>query len=266
MNEERMVWERIFKFVPMVLIFLSLFLIVVSLGALKEYRYIGSGNQSNTITVSGEGEVFAIPDIAQFSFSVIEEAKDVETAQTTATEKADKAIEALKDKGVEEKDIKTTGYNVYPKYEYSRVICTEFSCPPSKQTLTGYEVNHSITVKVRKVDDAGSVIGALGSLNVSNISGISFTIDDEDEIQTEARQKAIDNAEEKAKELAKQLGVKLSKIVSFNENGNGGIYYKSAMPLGLGAGMGGDAMESAPSLPAGENRVVSNVSITYEIR
>src|SRR3989338_6164398 len=72
---------------------LALFLLVGTLSELKSYRYIGSGvTATNTISVSGEGEVFAVPDTATFSVTVLETAKDVTTAQTAATKKANKII------------------------------------------------------------------------------------------------------------------------------------------------------------------------------
>ena len=68
---------------------LGLFLLVLTISSLKQYHYIGSGvAASNTITVSGDGEVFAVPDTATFSVTVQEEAKDVKAAQEDATKKS----------------------------------------------------------------------------------------------------------------------------------------------------------------------------------
>src|SRR3989338_9217117 len=98
---------------------LALFLLVLTVSTLKEWRYIGTGvPATNTITVSGEGEVFAVPDTATFSVTVQEEAKEVQDAQKVATGKANAIIAYLKGEGVEEKDIRTTDYSVYPQYHY----------------------------------------------------------------------------------------------------------------------------------------------------
>ncbi len=256
--------NRALKYVPVVVVLLAVFLFIQSMVAFKEYRYVGA-TDSHTVTVSGEGEVFAVPDIATFTFSITEEADDVATAQERVTERMDNALERLAAEGVEERDIRTTGYNVYPKYEFERVICTEFRCPPSNQTLSGYEVTQSISVKVREVSKAGDLIGILGSLNVTNVSGVSFTIDDEDAIVREARKQAIEDAEEKARELARDLDVKLVRIVSFNESGGDVPVYARMESLQM-AGSADAVKAPSPALPIGENRVVSNVSITYEIR
>lgn len=249
-------------------VLLAIFVGVKAVSALKEYKYIGNGvYPTNTIVVSGNGEVMVIPDTASLTFSVIEEAKTVADAQAKATKKMNDIITALKGMGIEDKDIKTVGYNSYPKYEYntaSASLCREGYCPPGKQVLTGYEVSQTLSVKIRKTDTAGDVLTKVGTLGASNISGLEFVVDDMDKAKAEARDKAIAEAKEKADVLAKSLGVKLRRIVNFNESGDQPYYY----------GMGG--MESkvmnqadavaAPMLPTGENKIMSNVSITYEIK
>src|SRR3989344_5412527 len=99
---------------------LALFLLVGTLSSLKSYRYIGSGvTATNTISVNGEGTVFAVPDTATFSVTVMETAKDVTTAQTAATKKANDIIDYLKGQDIDEKDIQTTDYGVNPQYDYT---------------------------------------------------------------------------------------------------------------------------------------------------
>jgi len=258
---------NVWRYVPALTIIASIFLLVLIISGLKEYRYIGGGViPQNVITVNGEGEVFAVPDIATFSFGIVESGATVKEAQDKATMKTNAALEALKSLGIEDKDIQTSGYNAYPKYEFvtRQVVCITYPCPPTgNQEIVGYEVSQNITVKVRKIDDAGKAIDAATSAGASNISGLSFTIDDEDELVREARQKAIMDARNKAKELAKDLDVRLVRIVNFSEGGNYPIPYYAKAEMG---GMGGADMAPAPTVPAGENRIVSNVTITYEIR
>ena len=85
----------------------------------KAYRFIGGGvAATNTISVSGEGEVFAAPDIANISFTVREEAKKVSDAQDKVTVKVKAALASVRKQGVADKDIKTQNYSSYPKYEW----------------------------------------------------------------------------------------------------------------------------------------------------
>ena len=227
----------------------------------------GPNEPMNLITVTGTGEAVAIPDIAQVSFTVSEQGATVTEAQTKATEKANAALEYVEQQGIADEDVKTTYYAVNPRYEYKNQSCGYgMPCPPvsSAPTIIGYEVSQSVQVKIRDTAKAGQILEGLGSLNVQNISGPHFTVDDEDAVRAEAREAAIKEAREKAKVLAKQLGVRLGKTVSFYENE--GMY-----PMYGYDGKGG-AMESdirvsavAPSLPTGQNETEVSVSITYEI-
>jgi uncharacterized protein YggE len=112
----------------------------------------------NSITVTGIGEVVSVPDVATFNFSVVETSESVATAQALATDKMNKVIAYLEEQGVEEADIKTTGYNVYPKYEWIQPVCiSEINCPRGTNELVGYEVNQSISIKVRDTQKAGDL-------------------------------------------------------------------------------------------------------------
>ena len=256
--------NKISKALFAVLIMLAIFLGAEALNAIKEYSYIGRGTYAaNVITVSGTGEVFTIPDTGLFYFSVIEGGKTVGDAQGKASTKINTIIDAVKAMGVEEKDIKTISYNSYPKYDYvTNNICTNGYCPQSKQILVGYEVNQTISVKIRKTADAGAVLTKVGNLGASNISGLDFVVDDMDLVQAQARDKAILDAKDKAKIMSKSLGIKLIKIVNFYESGGQPSYYgMNVMEKGVGV----DMMPTIPQVPTGENKITSNVTITYEV-
>lgn len=246
----------------------SLYMIGQFLNGLKEYSFIGHDSASpSTINVSGDGEVFATPDIAELSFSVVKEAKTVSEAQKASAEKVNEIMAYLKEAGIDNKDIKTENYNLNPRYEYQQramqTLCLNGYCPPEgKQVLTGYEVSQSITVKIRKIDDAGKILIAVGDKGATNISGITFTVDKKDAIEADARDKAIKDAQAKAKVLAESLGVKITRVVSFSESGNAPMYSRFDMA-------GGAMLKSAdiaPALPVGENKFTSNVNIAYEIQ
>lgn len=260
------------KAVTIVLAVLAVWGVASAVKTFKEFGYVGSGTTAtNVISVSGKGEVFAVPDLATFSVTVTEEAKEVKDAQKVATRKINTIIDYLKGVGVEEKDIKTTSYNVYPKYEWIAPDCSAgpgHPCRGGKQEMTGFEVSQTVEVKVRDTEKAGDILSGVGSRGATNVSGLSFTIDEEDKLKSEARAKAIDDAEGKAQELADQLGVSLVRIVGFSEEGGGyPVYAKREMTLMSAdvSGIGGVA-PSAPSLPTGENKIVSNVTVTYEIQ
>lgn len=220
-----------------------------------------------TITVEGQAEVFAVPDIATFTFSVTETEEDAATAQNNASEKVNAAIEYLKGEGIEDKDIKTTSYNSYPKYEWIQVQCITAPCQPGRQELVGYEVRQTISVKVRDTEMTGDLIAGIGGLDINTISGVTFTVDDMDSLEAEARDAAIADARAKAREMAKALGVRLDDVISFSEDSPYSYYddygIAEARSFSMEAGLGGAV--SAPSIPTGENKVTSRVFVTFEI-
>lgn len=253
--------KQIYKWAWIVLIVLAVFLGIKALGELRGLRDVSPAY--NSITVQGEGEIFAVPDVGNFSFSVSADAETVAKAQESVTEKMDAILSALKDLGIEEKDIKTTDYSVWPKYVYREIYCITVPCPPGKQEQDGFTASHTVTVKIRETDDAGKALSVAGDKGATNLSNLSFTIDDPDKLKQDARALAIEDARKKAKSLSKELGVRLVRVVSFSDSQDFKYYGE--------AGMGGDMMMSArvsnaPTLPVGENKIKSNVSVTYEIR
>ena len=248
------------------LLVVSVFFVVKIATEVKSYQTMGDDHQpSNVITVSGTGEVFAIPDTAKITFTVHSEGKNIMEAQKKSADILSNTMAILKTNGIDEKDIKTDGYNANPKYEWrtdKMSPCVSGYCPNGKNVIVGYSVDESISVKIKKVDTAGVIVDAIGKTGVSNISGPDFTVGDIDTKKAEARKLAIDNAKSKAQVLAHDLGVRLVRIVNFNENNTGGY----PIPM-MDTMVRSEAKASVSTmLPVGENKITSDVSITYEIR
>lgn len=247
------------------LVLLMLVIVLGSQASLNFERAKYSNPSPAIISVNGEGEVFAVPDIGQFSFSVTAEADTAPVAQEESGTKINAVLAYLSEQGIEDKDIKTDYYNLYPRYRYEERVCAANSyCPPGERVQDGFEVTQSISVKVRDTEKAPSIIAGVGERGATNISGLQFTIDDTDTLQAEARSKAITDAKEKAEILAAQLGVQLLRISSYTEGGNvPQPFYKTmaiADDFSEEAGFGG------AELPAGEQSTMVNVTITYEVQ
>ena len=219
-----------------------------------------------TINVQGEGEIFARPDIGEFTFSVTAEAEDATTAQTDSAEAMNAIIAYLTEAGVAEADIQTTNYRLNPQYTWEERVCPAGSfCPPSgERVLTGYEVSQSVVVKVRDLDTAGDLISGVGERGATNVSNLSFTIDDETALMAEARAAAINDAKAKAQQIAEDLDVRLVRMTGYWEERPGQYPQASySMAMDEARGFGGNV---APEMPVGENRIVSTVTITYEVK
>lgn len=256
--------DDLFKKIGWLVTVLSVVAILIGMKTIKEFRFVGKGaNETNQFTVTGKGEAFAVPDVAKISFTVEKEAKTVKEANSIVDEKVAKAVKLLKDKKIDEKDIKTANNSFYPVYDYP--VCYTYPCA-QKQTLRGYTSSRTIEVKVRDLDNASSIVEGLGTLEVSNLVGPEFTLSDEDKVLEDARNDAIKDARTKAEKLAEALGVTLVRVVNFSENTGGNNPVQPMMYAKAGADMG--IAQSAPqeTMPQGQNKYTSDVSIVYEIR
>jgi len=248
------------------LIILAVFLLALTVSTIvgiqnkiKEGKYIGQEIETkNTITVSDKGEVYAKPDLALTDFSVITEKKTVAEAMSENAEKMNAVIDFIKEQGVEDKDLKTVNFNIYPRYEWYDTI--QFY-PQGKRVLVGYEVQQSLEVKIRDMEKIGDIIQGATDAGANQVGDLQFTIDNPDELKKQARGQAIEKAKNKAEELASQLGVKLVRITNFSESGVIPYYYGFEKAVG----MGGGEEAPAPEIETGENKIEITVSITYEI-
>lgn len=219
----------------------------------KQYDYIGVPIERNVISVSGEGKVVGIPDVATIDLGMVIERPTVTAAQKENTRVMNELISRVKAAGIEEKDIQTTSYNVYPVYDWV----------DNRQRLRGYSVSQNVHVKVRDLEKVGDLVGMAGELGANQIGGVGFAVDDPEALRQEARVKALENAKAKAETLARVAGVKLRRVVSFDESFSNPpmpVYYDRALGMG-----GANEAAAAPSVEAGSSEIRANVTITYEI-
>ena len=247
-------------------------------GAGASWRYVGAYAKSiepssfRSFSVYGEGKATTIPDIAEFSFSIITEGgKDLGKLQSENTAKANGTIAFLKSNGVEEKDIRTSGYSVEPRYQYFECgprilppggVSSLEPCPPPE--ITGYTVRQSVSVKVRDFSVAGDLLSGVVKEGANSVSGLSFRVDDPEKSRAEAREKAIGKARTKAEAIAKAGGFKVGRLLNLDEGG-------SPIPIFDQYGMGGGAFEksapsAAPIIEPGSQEISVTINLRYEIR
>jgi len=253
-------WPKI-KENPIFAILLAVLLAVLIVGLIfwarnlnKQNYYIGKSTEiQRTISISGEGKVTTIPDIALVSLGLTTEKPKVADAQSENSKTMNSLIDKLKLLGIDSKDIKTTNYTIYPVYDY----------PNNNQVLRGYTVSQDVQVKIRQTDKVDDVLKVAGDLNLNQIGGLSFDIDDPEGYRQEARIKALENAKQKADALSKIMGVKLGKVISFSESGGINtpypIYAKADM------GIGGGSVAPAPAVEAGSQEIIIDATIVYEL-
>lgn len=208
---------------------------------------------TNTVSFSGQGKVLAKPDVAVINLSIVTQAPTSKAAQSDNSKKSNAVTDFLKKQNIDEKDIKTIGYNISPQYDWNNGI----------NNLRGYQVSETLQVKVRDLDKTDDVLAGVVSAGANLVNDVQLSVDKPEQLKEQARQEAIKDAQQKAEVLQKQLGIDLGHIVNFMEDGNGipPIYYAKNM-MAEATGMGG----GGPAIAAGENEINVNVTITYQIK
>lgn len=220
------------------------------------YNFRVLENQNlNQLSVSGEGKVYAKPDVALVSLGVTTTGQTTEEVIAKNTEKMNAAIKAVKDMGVEEKDIQTTNYNLSPLYNWTEAAGRVFQ---------GYTLDQNISVKIRDFSKVGDILKSATSAGANMTGNLVFTIDDPEQYKSEARAKAIEQAKEKAQKLADSSGIRLGKLINIYEN-----YYYPMYESAKGYGMGGgasDASVPAPTIESGQQEITISLNLVYQVK
>lgn len=200
----------------------------------------------NTVTASGSGTVSAIPDQATMNFGVSSQNADAKKALDDVSGKASKITDAVKNAGVEDKDIQTAGVNVNPQYA------------SDGRTITGYQASLSVRVKVRDLGSLSKVIEAASSAGATDISGPTFTLAEDSAAQNDAVKKAVDDARTQAAAMAKAAGKSVGAVLSITSNGS-----SSGGPVPFAAN---DAAKASVPIQPGQLDVTSNVTVVFELK
>jgi hypothetical protein len=213
-----------------------------------------SQQNANQITVSGEGKVYAKPDIAVISLGVTTQGATVADVTTSNTTKMNAVIAAIKNLKVDEKDIQSTNYSLTPLYNWTEKTGNVFQ---------GYTLEQDVQVKIRDFTKIGDVLSQATTMGANLVGGLQFTIDNREQFKEQARAEAIAQAKANAQNLAKESGVNLGKLINVYEGSNREpVVYNSAM------GMGGAAPEAvvAPTVQPGQQEIDVTINLTYQVK
>lgn len=216
-----------------------------------------STNKQSTFDVTGESKITTIPDQAEVRLGFTINSPTVKQAQDQANSTINAINAELQKLGIEKADIKTEAYSLYPNYDYST---------GNGQRIIGYSVNTSLVVTMTDFAQLNQAIDAATAAGANQIGGISFTLSDEKkaEVEKQARQEAIDDAQAKAKELAGLAGMRLGKIVNIYEMpAMDGQLYPMAESALMNRAMG-DAGGAPTNVEPGSTSYSFSVTLSYE--
>ena len=203
------------------------------------------------ITITGTGEVRAVPDQAQLSAGVVSQAKTAAAALAENSRKMTAVFAAIKKMGVPDKSIQTSDFSVSPQY------------PPynsqQERRITGYQVSNTVTVRLDDMKKLGPALDALVSAGANQINSVSFSIADPGPLLTKAREEAVKDATEEAQTYARAAGVHLGPIQAIGEAG-------AAPPRPMMMVKTMRASAEATPVAAGEQTVSAAITISWQIR
>lgn len=201
------------------------------------------------ITVTGVGETRFPPDIATITVGVLVQASASGEAMLKATRAMTEAAAALRQAGIEPRDLQTSSFNVSPQFETS---------PSGAARMIGVQVSASLAVRVRRLDRLGEILDRVVALGANSVSGPDFGLADERAARDGARRAAAEDATRRARLMAEAMGVRLGRIVSIEESGPG---YR---PRARGNFAPAAAAAAVP-VEAGEESLEASVTVVWEI-
>ncbi|GAY18271.1 hypothetical protein MSZK_49970 [Mycobacterium sp. shizuoka-1] len=207
------------------------------------------GANPRQVTVIGDGEVQGVPDTLTADVAVEAAAADVTAAMNQANDRQNSVLNALNASGIDAKDISTTGVSLQPQYGDNSLI-------------TGYRASNSIQIKIRKLDTASQVLANVVSAggDATRINSVSYSIEDDSKLVTDARARAFNDAKQRAQQYAELSGLSLGKIISISE-APGGTPPPPPVPMPAPRG----AMASAVPLSPGQQTVSFSVTAVWEL-
>jgi uncharacterized protein len=231
----------------------ALSLLAVSCGDRTTRVETGGAQIQRGISVTGTGKVTGKPDIAKLTLGVSAEADTVQKARDQAAASLDAMIKSLKNNGVAEKDIQTQQFSIQPQYDYNE----------GKQQLRGFQVTNVLGITLRDINKTSQTVddAVTAGGNNTQIQGLSFTIENPDDLKQQAREKAVADARAKAETLAKSAGVSVGDAITISESSVTPVFDARA---GIAAPATGPGV-STPIQP-GELDVTVDVSVTWGIK
>ncbi len=215
------------------------------------------GSQATGIWVTGEGEVTITPDLAILSLGVEAQADTVAQAQSEASTAMNEVLAALSNSGVEDNDIQTQYFSIYPTRRWDPET--------SEEEYTGYRVTNMVTVKIRDVDNIGTIIDTVAASggDYIRINNIEFTVDDPAPYQSEAREKALADAREKAEQIAESTEISLGSPTYVNESSSYRPYMTDFGGIAIPAPVA--ITELGVPISMGESTITVTVEVAYSI-
>lgn len=216
-------------------------------------------NDTGLISVVGVGTVKTAPDMATINLIVLREAKTAKEALKNNTQAMSDILNAMKQFGIEDKNLQTSNFSINPRYIYPKQT-NGIQQPPQ---IVGYQVSNSLTVRILDLAQVGEILDKSITLGVNQGGNIVFGNSNIAELQMQARAMAMKNALKKAEILTEAAGVEVGDVKQINENSS---HVRPQPIMRAEMAMAKMSSDSAPvPIAGGENAYRITVNVTFEI-
>ncbi|MGI9509218.1 MAG: SIMPL domain-containing protein [Geminicoccaceae bacterium] len=207
---------------------------------------VAAEEQSRRITVSGQGEAKAAPDVATMSIGVETEAKTPGLALSENAARMTAVMKQLKGAGIADKDMQTSQLGISPIHGDRQ----------QPRTTIAYRVSNQLQVTIRAIDSLGAILDATVADGANAVNGPTFGIADPEPLLAAAQDEAVKDAIAKAERFAAAAGVELGEVISIDEGGGGPVFPRQGRM---------EAMAASTPVAAGESTLSANVTMTFAI-
>ena len=228
--------------------FARLLLLVAVAGAIPGFA-AADDDKRRTISVSGVGEVQAVPDMAIVSAGVATDGSTARTALSANNAAIARVVQAVRDAGVDARDVQTARVNVSPVYSQPR---------GEAPRISGHRASNTVTVRLRDLPKLGAMLDGLVAAGANQLHGVRFTFAEPDRLLDEARKKAVAEARRKAELFAAASGVRVGAVLSIEEG-------EGAVPMPRPIAMAARAEAVGVPIEAGEIELRASVRVVFAI-
>ncbi len=214
-----------------------------------------TGDFKNSVTVSGEGKLYAPSDEASLTFAVNTVRNTATRAMNDNSTGISNVIKALRAQGLADDEVKTGNISLYPQQDWRQGRAPK---------IISYTAENRVIVRTKKLDKLGGIIDAGTNAGATEVSELRFQLSEDSKAKQDALKSAVRNARAKAEALAKEAGVGIGKAIIISE----GIQPAQPIPYGndvLMRGLPEDAKAIAPPVMPQDILVTANVSVSFEM-
>lgn len=217
-------------------------------------------DSDRVIQVTGSGVVSLAADTASIQIGVETRSDNVKDAQQENANLMAAVLEAIKNTGVDEKDIMTSQFNVFGGYDYSSDML-------GRETRTPYyEVNNNVTVTIHDLSMVGTVLDAAMEAGANTTYGISFSSTQANEAYQKALTRAVEDAMTKAKVLATAAGVKLGELIRIDATQNTVSYARDTYGIANSFSYAEKTADAGTTITSGDLTVTADVVLEYAFK